>query len=376
MKNKLLDIWHSTAFLVSVGVAALFVLVGTIAAVSTASQSFDRPQEVSQVYSVIGLEHYYLSLASGAPTLADIQIVGADGRYVQFNPGTADQGSVTLTSTPQSFRALWEASTGKVWADVMFQHGPVGIVSATVGNSGTAAYTIGDKSTTDHKTFAVGETFRLGPGYDFDLNLVALLEKMTGTGAADVGKAEDAAHVSGDSGVLALAVRNDALAALAGTDGDYAVLQVDASGALYIKLPANSGVDIGDVDVTSIVFPDSLGGALKITNVDSYQTVAINLAASTIDQVLVADPGDNKQIWVYGVFMMADTAAGTVTFQDALDAALSGVMAVSDEGGWVLAPSGNFEMPWLICTTSEALEVDTGAATIDGILIYAIVDIS
>ncbi len=44
---------------------------------------------------------------------------------------------------------------------------------------------------------------------------------------------EDTAHVSGDKGTQALAVRNDVLAALAGTDGDYAPLQVDAAGALY-----------------------------------------------------------------------------------------------------------------------------------------------
>lgn len=51
-------------------------------------------------------------------------------------------------------------------------------------------------------------------------------------------KTEDAAHNSGDTGFMALAVRNDTLSALAGTDGDYAPLQVDADGALYTKLSA------------------------------------------------------------------------------------------------------------------------------------------
>jgi len=45
---------------------------------------------------------------------------------------------------------------------------------------------------------------------------------------------EDAAHVSGDSGVQMLAVRKDAGAAIAGTDGDYSPLQVDASGNLRV----------------------------------------------------------------------------------------------------------------------------------------------
>lgn len=47
--------------------------------------------------------------------------------------------------------------------------------------------------------------------------------------------AEDSAHTSTDVGNFILAVRNDALAALAGTDGDYAPVQVDAPGAVYVN---------------------------------------------------------------------------------------------------------------------------------------------
>jgi len=107
----------------------------------------------------------------------------------------------------------------------------------------------------------------------------------------------------------------------------------------------------------------------------SYSTAAVNLAASTADQSLVAAPGANKQIWVHGLFVMADTAAGTVTLQDEDDTALSGTMAVSDEGGWVLSLSGNFAMPWIKVATNKALEADTGACTVDGIIAYAIVNV-
>lgn len=54
------------------------------------------------------------------------------------------------------------------------------------------------------------------------------------TASSDIGQTEDTAHTTGDTGVMVLGVRNDTLAALAGTDGDYAALQVDALGALYI----------------------------------------------------------------------------------------------------------------------------------------------
>lgn len=55
-------------------------------------------------------------------------------------------------------------------------------------------------------------------------------------------QAEDAVHGTGDSGVMALAVRNDTLAALAGTDGDYAPLQVNATGALYVSVDGTATV--------------------------------------------------------------------------------------------------------------------------------------
>lgn len=54
---------------------------------------------------------------------------------------------------------------------------------------------------------------------------------------------EDVAHASGDKGIMLLAVRKDTAAALAGTDGDYIPLIVDANGCLHIApLPAGSAI--------------------------------------------------------------------------------------------------------------------------------------
>ena len=109
-------------------------------------------------------------------------------------------------------------------------------------------------------------------------------------------------------------------------------------------------------------------------DVDSYTTAAINADAAA-NQELVAAPGAGKQIWVYGCFMMADTGAGTVTFQDEDDTALSGDCAVSDEGGWVLPMSGNFAMPWIKVATNKALEIDCATSTIEGIITYGIISV-
>lgn len=57
---------------------------------------------------------------------------------------------------------------------------------------------------------------------------------LPGTGALNLGKIEDAAHASGDVGVMSLAVRNDAATSLVSADGDYAPLQVNAIGELRV----------------------------------------------------------------------------------------------------------------------------------------------
>ena len=109
--------------------------------------------------------------------------------------------------------------------------------------------------------------------------------------------------------------------------------------------------------------------------VDSFGSAVIDLAATSNNQQIVAAPGAGKQIWVYSVAFLFDTAAGTVVFHDSTPTALTGTMAVSDEGGLAIAPSGNFAMPIWKCATNTALQADTGAGTVDGWLTYAIVSV-
>lgn len=60
-----------------------------------------------------------------------------------------------------------------------------------------------------------------------------------GTAAANLGKAEDAGHASGDTGVMSLAVRNDGAAtSFSNTDADYTPVAVDAQGRSYVTQKA------------------------------------------------------------------------------------------------------------------------------------------
>ena len=67
-----------------------------------------------------------------------------------------------------------------------------------------------------------------------DIGDVDVTSVVPGTGATNLGKAEDAVHTTGDVGVMSLAVRNDAGTALA-ADGDYIPLITDSSGALFVS---------------------------------------------------------------------------------------------------------------------------------------------
>lgn len=113
-----------------------------------------------------------------------------------------------------------------------------------------------------------------------------------------------------------------------------------------------------------------------LPKVDSYNCEALELTADTANQVVVAAPGANKQIWVYGMSLTADTGAGTVQFTDEDDNAVTGAMAFSDEGGIQKPLSGHFAMPYWKLATNKALHADTATASAAGDIQYAIVDVS
>lgn len=102
---------------------------------------------------------------------------------------------------------------------------------------------------------------------DVDVTTVGTITP--GTAATSLGKAEDAAHASGDVGVMMLGVRSDTLAALAGTTGDYTPPQMNATGAMYVEpvgnvahdgadagSPVKTGAKAGSADQTAVANND------------------------------------------------------------------------------------------------------------------------
>jgi hypothetical protein len=134
--------------------------------------------------------------------------------------------------------------------------------------------------------------------------------------------------------------------------------------------PAVAKLGTMDTDTGNIALALPLVAAAGVT-VDSYTHAAINLAAGA-NQVLVASSASH-QIWVYGIHFVC-SAAGTVSFQNEDDTAVSGIMPFAANSGMSVPPSGNFAMPIWKLGTDKDLEVDIVTAEVDGWIDYAIVN--
>lgn len=111
-------------------------------------------------------------------------------------------------------------------------------------------------------TNAIG---KLAANSGVDIGDVDVTSVIPGTGATNLGKAEDAAHSTGDTGVMALGVRKDTAAQLAGTDGDYTPSIYDANGRLHVVNSAGVGGDVAH-DAVESGNPISIGGIARTAN--------------------------------------------------------------------------------------------------------------
>lgn len=163
-----------------------------------------------------------------AGTLTD-----ADGDY---SPLQVDaNGSLRVSGT---FAVTFTAEHNE---DSPFTNGDSGIATLLVRQDTLAVSTSADA---DYGSF---KSNNLGELYVFDTTThTTLTAILADTATIDsqtlsiqntltaLSKAEDSAHVSGDQGIQTLAVRNDTPGSLVNANGDYAPLQVDATGNLRV----------------------------------------------------------------------------------------------------------------------------------------------
>lgn len=156
-----------------------------------------------------------------------------------------------------------------------------------------------------------------------------------GTGATNLGKAEDAAHTSGDVGVMAFGVRNDAGTVLAGTTGDYIPLSMDANGYLRVNAATVGALVAGEAHVgsvggsTVVIRPtitvdtsiyaalDCLGAAASSSVVTLTNAMRVSGGTGLLQSVVVYDD-DNEKAAITFLFFNAAPASGTYTGNGAL----------------------------------------------------------
>lgn len=102
-----------------------------------------------------------------------------------------------------------------------------------------------------------------------------------GTSATHLGKAEDAAHASGDTGVAVWGVRNDSAATSFGANGDYTPLATDANGR------------VGITDLGGAISVDDNGSSLTVDNAGTFAVQAASAGDTAHDS---ADSGNPVKV--------------------------------------------------------------------------------
>lgn len=163
-----------------------------------------------------------------------------------------------------------------------------------------------------------------------------------GTGATNLGKAEDAAHTTGDVGVMALGVRAAAPTERSAgpTDGDYEPFATNEVGAVWVTHThsANGGA--------STINSTSSDGGTALTNTAQ----AIKASAGTLVGYYIYNP-NNSVAYV----QFYNTASGSVVIGTTAPLFMLTIPAASAANLWM--PGGvtfGTAMSWSACSTAAA----------------------
>ena len=240
-----------------------------------------------------------------------------------------------------------------------------------------------------------------------DQDAIPINSVVPGTAATNLGKAEDVAHASGDTGVAALAVRRDKAAVGSDADADYSTLNVDQHGMLRsvpggVESPGNTSTtplvgsatftgtgeqnDLPDVMVS--LFTDQTGTLFFDFSVNgsdwrTFPTAGFAISANThafhtavkgpryfrARLMNNGTPQTVLQLFTYfGTFAGKPNAPIGQSVSDASDATTVKAVIVGDSGGGVfvnvgVTAGGNFKIDFEDLG-GNAVDVDSGVSGI------------
>lgn len=175
-----------------------------------------------------------------------------------------------------------------------------------------------------------------------------------GVAAANLGKAEDAAAASGDTGVFVLAVRRDTPATNASAAADYAEFAVNGVGALWASQASVA-----------------TGGATMYRLLSAASTNANNIKASAgkIYKIWVTNTNAAvRYVKIYNTATAPTAGAGTPILTLAVPGNTAGGGAVFDAGD----VGANFSTGIGITITTGAADADTGAVAANEIIVHVL----
>lgn len=186
-------------------------------------------------------------------------------------------------------------------------------------------------------TNAIG---KLAANSGVDIGDVDVTSVVPGTGATNLGKAEDGAHSSGDVGVMVLGVRTDTPnTAISGTNGDYTPIATTSTGVVQV-----------------INADEDFSALANSSKVKKYYT-----NAGAVTDGIIWSPAAGKRWYVTDIFIQV-SAAATVTLEDDLAAGDSAVWKaeLAANSGW----SHSFKTPLFSGEDAADLIITTTAGNV------------
>lgn len=245
-----------------------------------------------------------LSIAAGDNNIGNVDLASA------IPAGTNNIGDVDVLTVPadpfgaNADAAATAGSTGSIQAKLRLITSQLDSIKTavetldnTVGGTELQVDVVGALPA---GTNAIG---KLAANSGVDIGDTDVTSIVPGTGATNLGKAEDAGHSTGDTGVMALGVRTDVPNAVgAGTTADYSFLATDMAGGVRTALYETDFAVLGT------------------NHVKKYYT-----NAGAVTDGIIWSPAAGKR-WYVTDLIINVSAAATVTLEDDLTAGDAAVM--------------------------------------------------
>lgn len=234
-------------------------------------------QKVQRIKVGFGADNNYVDVESVSTNPLPVALSATDNGVLD-----AIAASLVDVETNTDFGAVVGGGTEATALRVTLANDSTGVL--TVDNAGTFAVQV--DAALPAGTNAIG---KLAANSGVDIGDVDVTSVVPGTGATNLGKAIDTAAGSTDTGIAALAVRDDALTTLTPIDGDYTPLRVDSTGALHVNVNSYTDSQVDDAAFSTTSDSVAMIGAVATPTDSAVDADDGGAVAMSLDRRLHVD---------------------------------------------------------------------------------------